>query len=212
MSLPTSKLPSPIKLSLHKDRWINCTLCGLCKTRTNVVLCRQRLPENGKPKTGCDFLFIGDAPGGSEDSTGKPFTGPSGKLINRLITEAITRAGHEPNIWFTNTLACVPPDSNDENKVRPPTTDEAKACQPRLEELIVSLEPRVILCVGKVAKTLFPRGYNKALQTFGFLDLIDEIAHPTSLLKTKESRRDTECAKVRLKLARLFRDFSLQKR
>lgn len=56
--------------------------CGSCQCESanKVVLCRGSIP--------CDVLFIGEAPGASEDILGQPFVGPAGKLLDGIIQEA----------------------------------------------------------------------------------------------------------------------------
>src|SRR5688572_27705229 len=76
-------LPNRVSLSPwqeHKQRWQGG--CGhvMCSRALNVVLARGDLP--------CDVLFIGEAPGDSEDVTGNPFTGPAGSLLDDIITQA----------------------------------------------------------------------------------------------------------------------------
>lgn len=63
----------------HIERWKDCKMCPLHRTRRNVVLGRGGVP--------CDVLFVGEAPGPVEDINGSPFTGPSGHLLNSIIEE-----------------------------------------------------------------------------------------------------------------------------
>jgi uracil-DNA glycosylase family 4 len=58
--------------------------CGStqCAGANRVVLVRGSVP--------CDVLFIGEAPGQSEDVVGRPFVGPAGKLLDRIIEDALS--------------------------------------------------------------------------------------------------------------------------
>ena len=56
---------------------LNCRKCGLCETRTNVVV------GVGNPRSG--ILFIGEGPGENEDLQGEPFVGRSGQLLDKYL-------------------------------------------------------------------------------------------------------------------------------
>lgn len=58
----------------HVERWKDCTACPLCRQRYRICLARGDIP--------CDVLFIGEAPGQSEDATGLVFWGPAGDLLD----------------------------------------------------------------------------------------------------------------------------------
>jgi uracil-DNA glycosylase len=62
-----------------------------------VVLCRGRLP--------CDVLFVGEAPGVSEDVLGRPFVGPAGKLLDTIVERALDG---QYDCAMTNLVACIP--------------------------------------------------------------------------------------------------------
>ncbi len=78
----TSKLIRT-KLDQHIADWESCTRCPLHTTRRWVVLGRGTLP--------CDVLFVGEAPGNSENDIGKPFIGQAGKILDSLISASVYR-------------------------------------------------------------------------------------------------------------------------
>ncbi len=81
----------------HVIDWKECRRCALCETRTRTVLCRGNVPAQ--------VVFIGEAPGASEDVKGTPFFGPAGHLLNHIIE----RAGLvETPTCITNLLGCIP--------------------------------------------------------------------------------------------------------
>lgn len=143
----------PVTLSpwqRHVAAWQHCIRCPLCKTRRQVVLAKGPLP--------CDCLFIGEAPGDSEDVRGKPFIGPAGRDLHLMIEDALAEIGLAPDafrIAFTNTLACVPKDyeSKKKRKGKEPLPNELEACRPRLVSFINMAQPSLIVTVGKVAET-----------------------------------------------------------
>lgn len=150
-----------------KTKYLHCTGCGLYKTRKCVVLGR------GTPK--CDVLFIGEAPGKSEDTLGIPFIGPAGKVLDTGINLAAKWAGMEkpPTFYITNTVACRPTDSPmGEN--RPPSGEEIWACYQRLEwECKRVADPKFVVFLGKVAEASCKKLFPKALS----------LQHPAYILR-----------------------------
>lgn len=116
-------------------------------------------------------MFIGEAPGPSEDILGKPFVGPAGNILEQILQEVFNnllddRAGQPeftmPTYCFTNVVCCFPeitvsdieagrekPDAK--LGIRDPRKVEADACRPRLDEFIGLVKPRLIIRLGKVA-------------------------------------------------------------
>jgi uracil-DNA glycosylase len=115
-----------------------CTACGLSKTRTQVVF------GEGNPEA--PLMLIGEGPGQNEDATGRPFVGRSGVLLDECLREnGITRK----HIYLTNVVrcrACLVEAGRLKN--RPPTPEEANACNPWLTRTIEIVQPLVILCLG----------------------------------------------------------------
>lgn len=74
---PLNKTP----YQLHVERWGGGCGAGICSTARHVVLARGKVP--------CDVLFVGEAPGESEDALGSPFVGPAGKLLDRVVAKAL---------------------------------------------------------------------------------------------------------------------------
>lgn len=113
---------------------MNCTKCPLHKTKLNYV------PGEGSGNP--DIMFIGEGPGETEDRFGKPFIGKAGQLLDKMIA----KMGYSrETVFIGNIVKCRPP------KNRDPQKDEVAACKPYLEKQIRLLNPRVIVCLGKVA-------------------------------------------------------------
>lgn len=90
-------------------------------------------------------MLIGEAPGASEDKTGIPFCGESGKLLdNMLKTINLSR---EQNVYITNTVFWRPPAN------RQPTQEEIDICRPFVEKHIALINPKLIIMVGSTAAT-----------------------------------------------------------
>lgn len=111
-----------------------CTACGLCATRTQVVF--------GVGHRRAEWLVIGEAPGADEDRQGEPFVGRAGKLLNPML-QAIGLEREQ--VYIANIVKCRPPEN------REPTSTEAGKCRPFLERQIDLIRPRIILAVGRIA-------------------------------------------------------------
>lgn len=81
----------------------DCTRCGLCETRHNVVF--------GVGKEDADIMFVGEGPGEQEDLKGQPFVGPAGKLLDDML--CIIDLSRETNCYIANIVKCRPPHNRD---------------------------------------------------------------------------------------------------
>ncbi|MFB5610766.1 MAG: uracil-DNA glycosylase [Nitrosopumilaceae archaeon] len=111
-----------------------CKKCELCKTRTNAV--------PGKGSKNAELLFIGEAPGRSEDKKGEPFVGAAGKKLS----VALEHAGlSRDDVYITNVVKCRPPNN------RVPFESEEKACEGFLQSEISLIKPKIICIMGNTA-------------------------------------------------------------
>ncbi|MBQ3077231.1 MAG: uracil-DNA glycosylase [Clostridia bacterium] len=113
---------------------LNCRACGLCEGRTHVVF--------GVGDPTADILFVGEGPGAQEDLQGIPFVGRAGQLLD-LYLKAFEI--ERDRVYIANIVKCRPP------KNRDPRPEEETACMPWLERQIELIEPRVIVCLGRIA-------------------------------------------------------------
>jgi DNA polymerase len=87
-------------------------------------------------------MFIGEAPGHSEDKEGRPFVGAAGRILDDLLKKAgIERS----QVFITNMVKCRPPNN------RVPKEDELTACRPYLDRQIALIKPKVICILGRTA-------------------------------------------------------------
>jgi len=126
-------LPNTLE-SLQKQAQ-NCHLCELSKSRGKVVF--------GEGNPHADILFIGEAPGATEDSSGKPFVGRSGELLTKMIENVLQIS--RSDVYITNIVKCRPPN----NQV--PTPTQAHTCQPYLLKQIELIKPKLIVTLGATA-------------------------------------------------------------
>ena len=97
----------------------------------------------------CDILLVGEAPGESEDSTGLPFIGLSGNLLDLIIKES---GLSKHRIGITNTVLCTPYEDSTRVSIREPTKEETKCCSERLLDFLKVNPPKLIIALGKVAE------------------------------------------------------------
>jgi uracil-DNA glycosylase family 4 len=115
----------------------DCVRCPLHQTRTQVVF--------GNGNADADLMFVGEAPGATEDRMGLPFVGQAGKLLDLLLGEIGLR---REDVFVINTLKCRPPDNRD------PHPNEIEACRSYLDKQIELIEPTVICTLGNFSTKL----------------------------------------------------------
>ena len=175
---------------LHKQKWSSCTRCPLHETRKNVVLVRGKLPA--------DVLFVGEAPGTSEDALGKPFVGPAGKLLDRIVEDA---GGMQDRIRlaFTNVLACIPYDE-DGKKVSEPKgwpPEAIRRCSSRLSDMIDMARPNWVVAVGSVAARELEKDDNRVYR-------LSQVVHPAAILRANPAQQGLMYQKCVVQLAEIF--------
>jgi len=139
------------KFRIVKESFQNikkCPGCALKKHRRNQVIGKGSIPAT--------ILFIGEAPGKSEDLLGEPFVGPSGNLLNRMIRDASDLAKCKPPSYFiTNTVLCRPWiwDNSRDNygSNREPKRSEILACKKNIIEIANIIEPEFVVFIGQVS-------------------------------------------------------------
>ena len=124
-----------------RNQVLECRRCNLWKTRTNPVF--------GEGSETADIMFIGEAPGFSEDKQGRPFVGRAGKILDELLSSINLR---REDVYIANILKCRPPNN------RNPETAEIQACTEYLDRQIELISPKVLVPLGSFAgQYLFER-------------------------------------------------------
>jgi uracil-DNA glycosylase family 4 len=111
-----------------------CTKCALHRTRTQAVF--------GVGNRQAQWMVIGEAPGADEDAQGEPFVGRAGQLLNSMIKAVGLK---REDVYIANILKSRPPNNRD------PAPDEVSACIPYLHRQIELVNPKLLLCVGRIA-------------------------------------------------------------
>ena len=156
---------------------LNCTDCGLCSTRTNVVF--------GVGVDNAEVMFIGEGPGENEDLQGEPFVGRAGKLLDKML-EAVDLDRHK-NIYIANIVKCRPP------KNRDPLPEEQEQCIKWLRKQFVVLRPKIIVCLGRIAAAKIIKPDIKIMKEHGtFFEkngiLFMPVLHPAALLRNPNNK------------------------
>lgn len=134
----------------------------------------------GEGNPNANVMLVGEAPGQTEAETGRPFVGRGGQLLTRILNSiGIDRK----DIYITNIVKDRPPEN------RRPTQEEIEKYKPILEKELKTVEPEVIVTLGKTATDFFFEEYKgKKIKRLGdirgqFLPL--EISPPAGGLKFK---------------------------
>ena len=144
------------------------------------------------------ILFIAEAPGKNEDRDGIPFTGRSGELFDRLLSEIGMK---REEIYLTNIVKCHPPNNRD------PKQEEQESCIPYLKYETVLLRPKMIVCLGRIAAQRIIRPDYRITREHGtFLERkgvwLTGVFHPSAALRdeTKLPLMQEDFRKIKEKL------------
>lgn len=157
----------------------SCTRCGLCERRHNVVF--------GVGNRRTDVLFVGEGPGEQEDLKGVPFVGPAGQLLDDMLS-IIDLDRH--NCYIANIVKCRPPQNRD------PLETEQEACIGYLHQQIALIQPKIIVCLGRIAAKALIREDFRITREHGTWTQKDGIwmtamYHPSALLRDLSKRPET---------------------
>jgi DNA polymerase len=117
-----------------REKVRTCINCPLSETRINAVF------GSGNPNA--DIMFVGEAPGKNEDETGEPFVGAAGRMLNDFLTASGIR---REDVFIGNIVKCRPPMNRD------PLPAEEERCIGYLMEQIRIIDPKIIVCLGRIA-------------------------------------------------------------
>ena len=123
--------------NLNKKWFEECT-CELKKTATQAV--------PGNENTNAEIVFIGEAPGRSEDKEGRPFVGAAGKFLDEMLGEINLK---REDIYITNIVKYRPPNNRD------PLPEEKASCRQWLLEELKIISPKLIIFLGRHAMNNF---------------------------------------------------------
>ena len=168
------------------DSWENlkadcagCERCELGRTRRHLVF--------GVGNESAQVMLIGEGPGEQEDLLGEPFVGPAGKLLDTML-ELIDL--DRTKVYIANVVKCRPPHNRD------PQTPEQEACSEWLERQIALVDPKLIVCLGRIAAMAMikpdfriTREHGQWFEQGGRRCMA--IYHPSALLRDPSKRPET---------------------
>jgi uracil-DNA glycosylase family 4 len=173
-------LPAPERRERLKDVLLQARGCVRCPelaaTRKTVVF--------GAGNADADLMFVGEAPGASEDEQGVPFVGRAGKLLETLLIEIGLQRSE---VFIANVLKCRPPGNRDPQPV------EIENCQEYLLRQVELIQPTVICSLGNFSTKLLrgdPTGITRLHGQPEVLELgrravrLYPIFHPAAALYT----------------------------
>lgn len=171
-----------------------CCKCQQCHLRSG---CNQVVFGEGNPQA--QLMLVGEGPGEQEDLQGRPFVGPAGQLLDKIL-DAVKLS--RQMVYIANIVKCRPANLPGVKGYRPgagtnrqPNLDEIQACLPWLEAQIALIQPQIIICLGSIAaRSLIEPGFaitsgrgqwvvKSGLQ-------IMPTYHPAALLRDPSKKRD----------------------
>jgi DNA polymerase len=163
------------------------TGCALRDTATQLVF------ADGNPEA--KLLLVGEAPGAEEDRAGRPFVGPAGQLLDKMLASIGRDRG---NTRIINVVPWRPPGN------RNPTESEIALCLPFLHRQIALIQPACLVLLGAIAaRALLPetkktlsigrlRGNWQEVDVPGLETRLPAMPmwHPAYLLRLPAAKRD----------------------
>ena len=155
----------------------DCRRCPLSSARRHIVF------GEGSPRA--RLMFVGEGPGRDEDRTGRPFVGPAGQLLTRIIAAiGFTR----DQVYIANVIKCRPPGN------RTPQPAEIAACAPFLKRQIRAVAPDFICTLGSVAAQFLLSVQTPISRLRGRFHHYEDVPvmptfHPAYLLRNPEQKR-----------------------
>ncbi len=174
-----------------KVKCASCEKCPLHETRTNCVF--------GVGNEQADLMFVGEAPGEQEDLSGIPFVGRAGQLLDKFLYAIDIK---REDVYIANILKCRPP------KNRDPLPAEEDACIDYLREQVALINPKVIVCLGRISAMRLIKPDFKITKEHGMWFkkgnyLMTAVYHPAALLRDPRKKEDMleDMKKIKEKLS-----------
>jgi uracil-DNA glycosylase family protein len=160
---------------------LTCPGCPNKDTRLRVVF--------GEGEVQANVMLVGQGPGVVEEQTGRPFAGPSGRLLDQALAEAGLK---RDVLWLTNVIKCRAVKVEKGRVVdRAPSAVELKTCRPWLDGELDIIQPKVIVCIGvPAAKALIDKKFKLSEEHGQLRDVPDgtrrmAVFHPAYVLRLR---------------------------
>jgi len=195
-------VPARPTLAALRAAAAKCRACDLWKRGTQTVF--------GEGSRGARVLFVGEQPGDQEDLAGRPFVGPSG----RLLDEAMEEAGIDrKKAWVTNAVKHFKWEPRGKRRIhKKPNAREIAACKPWLAAELAVVRPGIVVALGATAAQALlgpafrvTRDRGRVVESAEFGRVIATV-HPSSILRAPdESARREERRRFVADLRRVAR-------
>ena len=156
-----------------------CTDCPLSENRNKAVA--------GEGPKDADIMFIGEGPGFHEDREGRPFVGPSGRILGELIHSIGLK---RVDVFISNVVKCRPPNNRD------PLPVEIAACRKFLDKQLELIQPKVVVTLGRHSMGRFlpnePIGRNRGKVRSIEGVQVYPVYHPAAALRNQNLKRVLE--------------------
>jgi DNA polymerase len=180
-------IPPTPTIPLLREAAADCKACDLWMRGTQTVF--------GEGGSHVRVMLVGEQPGDQEDIQGRPFVGPAGKLLDKVLEQ--TGIAREET-YVTNAVKHFKWEPRGKRRIhKKPNSLEITACKPWIEAEIAVLKPEVIVCMGATAaQALLGRDFRVSTQRGQWIksELAPHViatVHPSSLLRApdEETRR-----------------------
>ena len=162
-----------------------CQRCDLAKNRTRAV--------PGEGLENAEIMFIGEAPGWHEDQQGRPFVGPAGQFLDKLLASISLK---REQVYITNVVKSRPPANRD------PLPTEIVACRKWLDRQIELIHPKMIVTLGRYSMAMFFPGKSIG-KIHGTAQKRDDVIyyamyHPAAALHQQSLRQAIEADMLKI--------------
>ncbi|MDX6493640.1 MAG: uracil-DNA glycosylase [Gaiellaceae bacterium] len=185
-------LPSRITLPALRDAVQGCRGCPLYENATQPVF--------GEGARSAAVMLVGEQPGDQEDTAGRPFVGPAGKLLDRALQEAGIDRG---SAYVTNTVKHFKWEARGKRRIHAkPSWSEVAACRPWLEAELAVVKPTVLVLLGAVAaQGLLGSQFRVTKQRGELVDSplaphVTATIHPSAILRGEPADRERELSRL----------------
>ena len=162
----------------------NCRNCDLWCNATQTVF--------GEGDSHARIMFIGEQPGNQEDQEGRPFVGPAGKLMDKLLKEA---GVDRKRVYVTNVVKHFKWEPRGKRRIhKKPNAIEIAACRPWLDGEIATIKPTAIVCLGSTAaQALFGQSFRVTQHRGEFIEsslarYVMATLHPSAILRAPDEK------------------------
>lgn len=177
-------------LARVRARARRCTRCPLYKIGTQTVF--------GEGPASARVVMIGEQPGDQEDRAGRPFVGPSGKLLDRALADA---GIERDDVYVTNAVKHFKWVRAGKRRLhQKPNAREVAACRVWLDTELELIDPHLVVALGATAaQTLMGRAFRVTRERGRVLEVpwargFLATVHPSSILRGNPEEREAAFA------------------